>query len=270
VPVGHVEAGLRTAGIDSPFPEELNRRMISEAARWHFAPTAWAAGNLRRESHHDEVHVVGNTVVDAALWTAARADRQALERLVPGVGRRPFVLVTAHRRESFGRPMAEMAAAVEALAVRHSGVEFIVPLHPNPRAAAPFAERLADIANVRLTAPLPYPAMISLVADALLILTDSGGLQEEAPSFGVPVLVMREETERPEGLEAGCSRLVGTCARRISAAFEEALAAGPRLAPANPYGDGRSAPRIAGILVDSLNQQAVEAGRSARTAAHAR
>lgn len=269
LPVGHVEAGLRTAGIDSPFPEELNRRMIAEAARWHFAPTTGAADNLRREGHQAGIHVVGNTVVDAALWTAGRSDRDALERLVPGVGERPFVLVTAHRRESFGRPMAEMAAAVEMLAGRHAEIEFIVPLHPNPRAAAPFAERLADIDNVRLTAPLPYPAMIALVARARMILTDSGGLQEEGPSFGVPVLVMREETERPEGLAAGCSRLAGTGARSIVAAFGEMLAATTARPPGNPYGDGQSAPRIAGVLMKALGESE-RVSRSVRTAARAR
>lgn len=253
IPVAHVEAGLRSGDLANPFPEEMNRRMIADTAQWHFAPTAVAAENLRREGRGGDIHIVGNSVVDSALWVAGRRETRALvlERF-PILATRPHLFVTAHRRESFGRPMSAIAEAIAAIAEREPGTELIVALHPNPNASAPLAERLCGLANVQLTEPLSYPLTVGLVATADMILTDSGGLQEEAPSFGVPVLVLREVTERPEGVDAGCSRIAGTTSSGIAAAFDRWRAEGPRPAAVNPYGDGRSGERIAGILLGSL------------------
>ncbi|HET9355092.1 MAG TPA: UDP-N-acetylglucosamine 2-epimerase (non-hydrolyzing) [Sphingomicrobium sp.] len=253
IPVAHVEAGLRSGDLSNPFPEEMNRRMIADTARWHFAPTTVAADNLHREGRSGDIHLVGNSVVDSALWVARRRETRALvlERF-PKLAERPHMFVTAHRRESFGRPMRAIADAIGAIATREPETELIVALHPNPNASAPLAERLCEISNLELTEPLSYPLTIGLVASADMILTDSGGLQEEAPSFGVPVLVLREVTERPEGVEAGCSRIAGTTSAGIVAAFERWRAEGPRPAAVNPFGDGRSGERIADILLGSL------------------
>ena len=253
IPVAHVEAGLRSGDLANPFPEEMNRRMIAETAHWHFAPTVLAADNLRREGRNGAIHLVGNSVVDSALWVADRRETRALvlDRF-PALADRPHFFVTAHRRESFGRPMTEIAEAIAVIAEREPGTEVVVALHPNPNASAPLAERLCGVPNVQLTEPLSYPLTIGLVATAAMILTDSGGLQEEAPSFGVPVLVLREVTERPEGIEAGCSRIAGTSTNGIIDAFERWRAEGPRIASANPYGDGHSGERVAEILVASL------------------
>ena len=253
IPVAHVEAGLRSGDLANPFPEELNRRMIAKTARWHFAPTSLAADNLLREGQGGDIHVVGNSVVDSALWVAGESQTRALvlERF-PALADRPHLFVTAHRRESFGDAMSEIAEAIATIAEREPGTEVIVSLHPNPNASAPLARRLRGIRNIQLTEPLSYPLTIGLIATASMILTDSGGLQEEAPSFGVPVLVLREVTERPEGIEAGCSRIAGTSAAGIVAAFERWRQEGHRCAAANPYGDGRSGERIADVLIHAL------------------
>jgi UDP-N-acetylglucosamine 2-epimerase (non-hydrolysing) len=165
---------------------------------------------------------------------------------------RSHLFITAHRRESFGRPMRDIAEAIAIIAEGDPETELIVALHPNPNASAPLADRLCGLPNVQLTEPLSYPLTIGLVASAAMILTDSGGLQEEAPSFGVPVLVLREVTERPEGVEADCSRLAGTTTAGIVAAYEGWRAEGQRPPSANPYGDGRSGARIAEVLTHAL------------------
>lgn len=252
--VAHVEAGLRTPCISEPFPEELNRRIISRVARWHFAPTAGAADNLRREATDGEILVVGNTVVDAALWTAAHQSTAGLVHArFPTLRLRKYVVVTAHRRESFGPAMREIAEAVANIAIRYPELDIILPLHPNPNASGPFKAVVGEHPNVFMTEPLPYQLVVGLIAGAYAILTDSGGLQEEAPSFGVPVLVLREVTERPEGIAAGCSILVGTAQDRILNAFDALAREGVdhdalRMV-ANPYGDGQSAERIAAALL---------------------
>ena len=249
LPLAHVEAGLRSGDLASPYPEELNRRLIAESAAWHFAPTIVAADNLKREGRGGRIAVVGNSVLDSALEVAARPEtRRAVLDRFPRLAERRHLLITAHRRESFGRPMRAIATALARIARLEPELELVVPLHPNPQASAPLAETLCGIPNVELTEPLPYPLAIGLVARAAMILTDSGGLQEEAPSFGVPVLVLRSVTERPEGLAAGCSRLAGTSARRIVAEYRRWAAEGPRLPPRNPYGDGRTGQRIARAL----------------------
>lgn len=253
LPFGHVEAGLRTGDFDRPFPEEMNRRIADLAARACFAPTRRAAEALLREGvAADRVHVTGNTVVDALLQVAAMPfspDGTPLAFLEPG---HKLVLVTAHRRESFGEPFRELCCAIRDLArtTAAEGVRILYPVHLNPNVRRPVGEILAGIGNVSLVEPLDYFTMVHTMKRASLILTDSGGVQEEAPSFGVPVLVMRDTTERPEGVEAGLVSLVGTRRENIVAAAVRALAKPAHPSPpANPYGDGQAARRIVDILL---------------------
>ncbi len=258
--VGHVEAGLRTGNLSAPYPEEFNRRVLSLAAHWHFAPTSEAAANLRDEGVRDNIYVVGNTVIDAALDIAQR-DSVRVNSLL---ARHPFlacpkrrrVLVTTHRRENFGRPMEQVGAALRILATRFTGVDFIVPVHPNPVVGEALRPSLMGLANVHLIAPLDYDEMIHVLRGAYLVLTDSGGIQEEAPAFNVPVLVLRNETERTEGIEAGCSLLVGTGLDAVVGGVTRLLeddSAHTRMARAvNPYGDGRAAEAIADIMERSF------------------
>jgi UDP-N-acetylglucosamine 2-epimerase (non-hydrolysing) len=246
VRVGHVEAGLRTGDLDSPFPEEANRRIIDLLAGALFAPTARARQNLLAEGLPAErIHVTGNTGIDALHMAAASLPRDS-----PAAE----VLVTVHRRESFGEPLERIFAALRALAARFPEVRWVLPVHPNPRVASVARERLAGLANVELHEPFDYPEMIRRMRRARLVLTDSGGVQEEAPAFGTPVLVLRDKTERPEGVAAGVARLVGTDPRRIVTEAVRLLtdpAAHAAMAtPANPYGDGAAAARIAGFLAD--------------------
>lgn len=254
VRVGHVEAGLRTGDLERPFPEEMNRRVVAVLAAAHFAPTATARDNLLREGTAPEtVHVVGNTVVDALLATRALPcppeALAAVPALLPG---ERLVVVTAHRRESFGEGMRQIARALQRIARAHADVRLVYPLHPNPNVQAPMREILADEPRVHLVPPLDYLPFIHLMSRAYLIVSDSGGVQEEAPSLGVPALVLRETTERPEAVAEGCVRLVGVDEETIVAAASELLtspAAYARMARAvNPYGDGEAAERIVSIL----------------------
>ncbi len=253
IPVGHVEAGLRTGNLEHPFPEELNRVLTTKAARLHFAPTEGARAALLAEGvSASDVWVTGNTVVDALLQTV-RVDYAFREPALRGLDpQRRLVLVTTHRRESFGAPLASICAAVGALARRRWDCDFVIPVHPNPRVRATLVPALEGRANVHLLEPLGYREFVQLMARAHLILTDSGGVQEEAPSLGVPVLVLRETTERPEAVAAGAARLVGTDEAGILRHALELLgdrAAHARMASArNPYGDGRAAQRIADAL----------------------
>jgi len=263
--VGHVEAGLRSGDKWRPYPEEVFRRMAAALADLHFAPTPGARRNLLAEGVPAErIYLTGNTVVDALGAIAARPHepRNAELRAALADGRR-LVLVTAHRRESFGEPLRRMFGALRALADRHEDVLLLYPVHPNPQVRGPAAELLADHPRIRLTDPLDYLDLLYALRRATLVLTDSGGIQEEAPSFGTPVLVLRDVTERPEGIEAGVARLVGTAPARILEAADELLrdeAARARMArAANPYGDGRAAERIADIVVHALT------GRPRRT-----
>jgi len=246
IAVGHVEAGLRTANLRNPFPEEMNRRVTDLVAEHHFAPTARSAAALEREGvEPGRVHVTGNTVVDALQWLARR---------LPGIedaDRRDLVLVTSHRRESFGEPMRSAFRAIARLARRFPDTRFVFPVHPNPNVLE--AARLFEgIENVELHPPVDYARLVSWMRRARLILTDSGGIQEEAPTFAKPTLVLRETTERPEGVEAGVARLVGTDEETIYREAEilltdpSAYAAMAKMA--NPYGDGRAAERIVDIL----------------------
>ena len=249
IPVGHIEAGLRTGDLSAPFPEEANRLLTTRLARWHFAPTERNRDNLLAEGvPSDRIHVTGNTVIDALLW--------ARERVRPPQGFvRPFVLITGHRRESFGAGFESICRAIAQLAGSHPELDFVYPVHLNPQVQEPVRLLLGGLPNVRLLEPLAYPEFVALMDRASFILTDSGGVQEEAPSLGKPVLVMRETTERTEGLEGGV-RLVGTSAERIVAESERLLS-DPlhyrRMAEAaNPYGDGQAAERIVGVLDEAL------------------
>ena len=257
IPVAHVEAGLRSGNIHHPWPEEVNRKMIGAIAALHCAPTETAAAALRRENvNAATIHVTGNTVIDALHWITSRiAERPELAAGLADLearfaGKR-IIGVTSHRRENFGGGMEAIAEAIRRLAARPD-VAMIFPVHLNPNVRAVMNKRLGDLANVALIKPLDYPHFARLLDLATLMLTDSGGVQEEAPSLGKPVLVMRETTERPEGIEAGTAKLVGTDADVIVAEAERLLddeAAYAAMARAhNPFGDGRSAARIAELL----------------------
>lgn len=247
VKVAHVEAGLRTGRLDAPFPEEFNRRAAAVAATLHLAPTAAAAANLRAEGIAEGgILVVGNTVVDAVR--RIRRSRPSAPPAEP-----PLVLVTLHRRESFGEPIARVLGALRALAEQNAGrIRLVYPVHPNPNVDSPARAALAGVPGVELYPPLDYPAFLELFARARFVLSDSGGVQEEGPTLGVPVLVLRDTTERPEVLESGWGRLVGTDPGLILAEStrllhdDEALAAMKR--GPNPFGDGHAAERIAEAL----------------------
>jgi len=253
IPVGHVEAGLRTSDKYSPYPEEMNRRLVSSLADLHFAPTRAARDNLLREGvPRGRIKVTGNTVVDAlkairrsmALWRVS-----ALDKIAPG---QRVILVTAHRRESFGTGFERICEALRTIVERNPDVEVVYPVHLNPNVRRPVRALLDRTPRVHLIKPLEYLPFVRLMERAYLILTDSGGIQEEAPALGKPVLVMRDVTERPEAVAAGTARLVGTDIDLIVSATERLLrspAAYRRMARArNPFGDGRAATRIAAAL----------------------
>jgi UDP-N-acetylglucosamine 2-epimerase (non-hydrolysing) len=254
VPVAHVEAGLRTGDQDEPFPEEMHRQLIAPLASLHFAPTPRAAAALRREGvAAARIHVTGNTGIDALRRTAERLEadpglRAAIGARFPSVvaTRRPLILVTAHRRENIGRRLASIAAALARLAA-FCEAEIIVPLHPNPQVQQVFQARLGALAAVHLVPAVDHTTMVWLMQRSRLLLTDSGGLQEEAPSLGLRTLVLRTTTERPEAIVAGAAELVELQADSIVKAVRAALAR-PPLAPVHPFGDGHSAARIAAVI----------------------
>ncbi|MGQ0590598.1 MAG: non-hydrolyzing UDP-N-acetylglucosamine 2-epimerase [Sphingosinicella sp.] len=249
IPVAHVEAGLRTYAMAGPWPEEANRRTIALHADLHFAPTAAAKANLAAERLHGEVFVTGNSGIDALHCVRRRLARDAkfrakVDAALPPSGGRKLILVTAHRRESFGAPLRAICEGVAALA-RGSNVDIVWPLHPNPAAREPVVAQLGDHPNVHLVDPLDLPGFIRAMDRAALILTDSGGVQEEAGTLGKPVLVLRGATERPEGVAAGVAHLVGTDAEAIRAGAQTWLRRGRRIpAPSTIYGDGHAAGRI--------------------------
>jgi UDP-N-acetylglucosamine 2-epimerase (non-hydrolysing) len=251
VPVAHVEAGLRTYNLRRPFPEEGLRQMISRISRLHFAPTQRAAMALQREGIHSEgVVVTGNTVVDAQIWVR---EHHHLVRSVPGRG---HILVTMHRRENWGSDIDNVCAAIADIAREFPEMQVLFPVHLNPVVSEPVHRHLDHLPNVRLTPPLDYLEMQQALADAWLVLTDSGGLQEEAPTFRVPLLVLRDETERPEVLDAGCAKLVGADRARIvqsvRALMADDLAYRRMQASVNPFGDGKASQRIVARLEQLL------------------
>ncbi len=250
IPVGHVEAGLRTDDRYSPFPEEINRRLATTLATWHFAPTPRAAAALRREGVSERsIHVTGNTAIDALLAIVGSTIAPPFPFLHDG---RRLILVTAHRRENFGAPMAACFVALRTLVERNPDTELVYPVHLNPQVQEPARRILGGHPRIHLLPPADYATFAHLMARATLIITDSGGIQEEAPTLGKPTLVLRHETERPEAIEAGTALLVGTDPARILGEAERLLhdpvayAAMARIA--NPFGDGHAAVRIVDVL----------------------
>ncbi len=260
IPVGHVEAGLRSGDIYHPWPEEVNRKVTGAVADLHFAPTQMAHDALRAENvPADHIHITGNTVIDALLATSQRiieapAMAAGLDSLAARFAGKRIIAVTSHRRENFGDGMVNIARAIADIAER-SDVAVIFPVHPNPNVRPAMDAALAGKDNVALIEPLDYPHFVRLLGMSELVLTDSGGVQEEAPSLGKPVLVMRDTTERPEGIAAGTAKLVGTDRARIVTEIFTLLddkAAYSAMSHAhNPFGDGTAAERIARIVADA-------------------
>lgn len=263
--VGHVEAGLRTGDKWQPFPEEINRRVAGAVADLHFAPTEWSRQNLLRENVQDErIRVTGNPVIDALQSVVNMPPPPEVTSLLHKLGLSQeanaspgnrLVLITAHRRENFGKPLENICTAIRQLADHYqSQVQFVYPVHLNPNVQVPVYRMLGQVSNITLLPPLDYLPLVHLIKRSTLVLTDSGGLQEEAPGLGVPVLVMREVTERPEGVEAGTVRLVGTDVERIVSQarllLDDPVAHAEMARAVNPYGDGQAASRIVKAILE--------------------
>lgn len=266
IPVAHIEAGLRTHDVQSPFPEEFNRQVIGKVATFHFAPTESTRENLLREGVPAErIFVTGNTVIDALFWVIARLEtKDALKR--PSINRlltdqlhfdlntNRFVLITGHRRENFGKGILSICEAIKQLAIAFPSVQFVYPVHLNPNVQAPVKDLISGHQNIHLIEPLEYEAFVYLLKHAYIVLTDSGGIQEEAPSLGKPVLVMREVTERPEAVTAGTVKLVGAntenIVKGISTLLHDESAYQAMALAHNPYGDGKAVSRI----VDAISK----------------
>jgi UDP-N-acetylglucosamine 2-epimerase (non-hydrolysing) len=251
--VAHVEAGLRTGDMYHPWPEEFNRRVIDLVAGAFFPPTEWAAKNLRREGvAESKILVCGNTGIDALLQVAAKEYDWQTSPISFLRDEEDIVLVTAHRRESFGGPFESLCQALKELAMLNPSTSFVYPVHLNPNVQGPVRSALDGLANLHLLPPVDYFALVQLLKKARLVLTDSGGIQEEAPSFGLPILVMRETTERPEAVDAGFALVVGTSKAKIVQAAQDVLsrsAKNGRIEGVNPYGDGNASARIAEFLL---------------------
>jgi len=263
IPVAHVEAGLRTGDIYSPWPEEANRKLTSQITNYHFAPTETSKENLLKENvSEDDIYVTGNTVIDALFWVLEKINKtESLKLLLSNTIRKEFpafgndqrvVLITGHRRENFGQGFLDMCSAIKTLAEEHSDVNFVYPVHLNPNVQEPVLKLLSGVKNIYLISPLEYESFVYLMSKTYLILTDSGGIQEEAPSLGKPVLVMRDTTERPEALKAGTVKLVGTDPDIIVSEVTKLLVDSVRydtMSQAhNPYGDGKACQKIVTII----------------------
>ena len=267
VPVAHVEAGLRTGDLQQPFPEEMNRVVTTRLVTLHFPPTEWAAGNLRAEAVPEEsITITGNTGIDAVLHVVRELEQKRLQanpwpQLDPS---KKLIVFTAHRRESFGEGFERICRAASRLAERDD-VEIVYPVHPNPNVQGPVQRHLAGKPNIRLMEPLDYVPFIDLMRRAYLLITDSGGIQEEGPSLGKPILVLREKTERPEAVRAGTVKLVGTDEPLILEEATELLDHQDKYQAMarmhNPYGDGRASERIAAAIQANFDRQS--AARSA-------
>lgn len=266
IPVGHVEAGLRTHNIYSPWPEEMNRQLTGRIATYHFAPTPLSRQNLLQEDVADEkIHVTGNTVIDALYWVVKKIKenqslRKELEGILSGagydvsrlIGGKKLILITGHRRENFGEGFIHICTAIRDLAQKYPNVDFVYPMHLNPNVRKPihevFGKNLSGLGNMFFIEPLEYLSFVYLMEKSSIVLTDSGGIQEEAPGLGKPVLVMRDTTERPEALTAGTVKLVGTdydrISKEISALLEDPQAYEKMSKAVNPYGDGGACGRI--------------------------
>jgi len=287
---GHIEAGLRTHNKWHPFPEEINRRLATVTADLHFAPTQWSQGNLLREGVDPEkIHVTGNSVIDALNYVSKQDEPQEIKNLLDkleigslsalrlrsvsirsatrppaplsAMDNKKLILVTAHRRENFGKPMENIFHALKELAERDD-VEIVYPVHLNPNVQEPANRILKDINHITLLPPLDYLPLVHLMKHATLILTDSGGIQEEAPAFGIPVLVLRETTERPEGVAAGTLKLVGTetshLVQEAKRLLDDPVEYGKMSKASNPYGDGHAAERIVEALLNTNTDQFVK------------
>ncbi|SDY62356.1 non-hydrolyzing UDP-N-acetylglucosamine 2-epimerase [Nitrosomonas sp. Nm58] len=249
IPVGHVEAGLRTWNISNPFPEEANRVITGKLAHWHFVPTERSRQNLLREGVADEnIFITGNTVIDALLVVAA----QNIELPAQVDPNKRLVLITAHRRENFGEPLRNICLAIQSLAQNNPKVKFLFPVHPNPNVTNIVNSLLANKPNIHLSAPLDYVHFVAALKRSFLILTDSGGVQEEAPALGKPILVLRNETERPEAVEQGVAKLVGSHYSQIveetQRLLDDTTAYQAMVKGTSPYGDGHAAERIVNVL----------------------
>lgn len=263
IPVAHVEAGLRTNNLFAPFPEEFNRQIISKIARWHFAPTKINKNNLLLEKvHKDFITITGNTVIDSMNWIIKRINTDlnhrkfldnSINRLLPfDWHTKRYILITLHRRESFGNGLQQIFSAIRDLSVLYPKVNFVYSLHPNPNILRLARDILANLGNVHLIEPLDYEHFVYLLKNCYFVLTDSGGIQEEAPSLGKPVLVMRDITERPEAVSSGAAQLVGTNSDGIILKVSQLLDNKTKYLKmskvANPYGDGNSCSRIIDVL----------------------
>ena len=253
IPVAHVEAGLRTGNMESPWPEEANRVLTTRLAKWHFCPTENNKNNLLKEGvAADDIYVTGNTVIDALLLAKekAKANGEGEQR-----NDRRSVLITGHRRENFGEGFEHICNAIRKLATEFPEVDFIYPVHLNPNVHEPVNRILSGLSNVKLIEPQSYLPFVKLMSESYLILTDSGGVQEEAPSLGKPVLVMRDTTERPEAVTAGTVKIVGTQAddiyRETRTLLTDRAAYEAMAAAVNPYGDGKAVERIVKILMEA-------------------
>jgi UDP-N-acetylglucosamine 2-epimerase (hydrolysing) len=269
VKIGHVEAGLRTGNIWSPWPEELNRKLCDAVSSWHFVPTVRARSNLLAEGvDAKQIVLTGNTVIDALLGVRKKIDEDAalaqeLAQRFPAIDwTRRIILVTGHRRESFGEPFQKFCTALRILAHSYPDVQIVYPVHLNPNVREPAEQILRDSPNIHLTAPQDYLPFVFLMSRAYLVITDSGGVQEEAPSLGKPVLVTRDTTERPEAVEAGTARLVGTDIGRIlaeaSALLDDEQAYRSMACATNPYGDGQACARILAALEEASTRPQIE------------
>jgi UDP-N-acetylglucosamine 2-epimerase (non-hydrolysing) len=249
IPVAHIEAGLRTFNLEAPYPEECNRRLIGVVARFNLCPTDLARENLKREGVPETtLYVTGNTVVDALRLIQEQQNLGHPEKILPGL-KPPFVLITAHRRESFGGGFQNICTAIRECALRYPAYQFIYPVHLNPHVKKPVHEMLGNIGNVKLIPPVPYLEMLTLMKHCECVLSDSGGIQEEAPSFGKHCIVMREVTERMESVNLGMSELVGTNVDKILGAMKRAIDGHVRHdIGKNPYGDGHASEKILDIL----------------------
>lgn len=255
IPVGHVEAGLRTRDRYNPFPEEINRRIADLLTTFYFAPTEMAAEALRHEGMAEsDIYMIGNTVIDALLWVVNRPVPEEISNLMAEFDGQRLILVTAHRRENFGAPFEEICLGLRELGRRNPNIAIVYPVHLNPNVQEPVRRILGGEGRVHLIEPLSYLSFAHLMNRSDIILTDSGGVQEEAPALGKPVLVMRRETERPEAIEAGIAKLIGPDAEAIVRETERLLydeGAYRRMANAiSPYGDGHASERIVQILLD--------------------
>lgn len=270
IPLGHVEAGLRTNNIKSPFPEEFNRRIVGLLGTLHFSPTQTSCQNLLSEGVGlENIYVTGNTVIDSLLYSIKKINSnatlknnlyQSLFKILKfDFMNQKFVLVTAHRRENFGNGIEQICLSLRQLAQKYQDINFVFPVHMNPKIAIPINKLLNSIRNIRLIEPLDYEQFVLLMNSSYFLLTDSGGIQEEAPSLGKPVLVMREHTERPEALQAGTVRLVGSDANKIfngvSDLLESEFLYSKMSKVHNPYGDGKASFKIVEILKKYLNHE---------------